>query len=198
MNCAGARKPPRNGLRCIAPGTGWVAAAPARCFTGTSRRTSNGSITCDNCASCRMRREALPALFLSPSSRRARPSPTSNAATAFEQLRNLAVSRIYLDNFEHLTAYWVSMGLPLAQVALSYGVDDLHGTIMRGKNFPHGRRTTPQEQTVEALRSRDTRRGPRTGPARQFLQSPHAWETRTPTARARGRRRTSLRLMWPP
>jgi aminodeoxyfutalosine synthase len=45
------------------------------------------------------------------------------AASAFEQLRNLAVSRIYLDNVDHLTAYWVSMGLPLAQVALSYGVD---------------------------------------------------------------------------
>src|SRR4030095_12059941 len=47
-------------------------------------------------------------------------------ASAFEQLRNLAVSRIYLDNIDHLTAYWVSLGLPLAQVSLSYGVDDLH------------------------------------------------------------------------
>src|SRR4029453_8306995 len=36
--------------------------------------------------------------------------------SAFEQLRNLAVSRIYLDNIDHLTAYWVSLGLPLAQV----------------------------------------------------------------------------------
>ncbi|PYJ30154.1 MAG: aminofutalosine synthase MqnE, partial [Verrucomicrobia bacterium] len=50
-------------------------------------------------------------------------------ASAFEQLRNLAVNRIYLDNIEHLTAYWVSLGLPLAQVSLNYGVDDLHGTI---------------------------------------------------------------------
>src|SRR5438093_1785515 len=46
-------------------------------------------------------------------------------ASAFEQLRHLAVSRLYLDNIDHLTAYWVSMGLPLAQVSLSYGVDDL-------------------------------------------------------------------------
>jgi len=73
-------------------------------------------------------------------------------ATAFEQLRNLAVSRIYLDNIEHLTAYWVSMGLPLAQVALAYGVDDLHGTIMREKIFHMAGVTTPEEQTVEALR----------------------------------------------
>lgn len=73
-------------------------------------------------------------------------------ATAFEQLRNLAVSRIYLDNFDHLTAYWVSTGLPLAQVALSYGVDDLHGTIMREKIFHMAGVTTPEEQTAETLR----------------------------------------------
>jgi aminodeoxyfutalosine synthase len=73
-------------------------------------------------------------------------------ATAFDQLRNLAVSRIYLDNIDHITAYWVSMGLPLAQVALAYGVDDLHGTIMREKIFHMAGVTTPEEQTAEALR----------------------------------------------
>jgi aminodeoxyfutalosine synthase len=73
------------------------------------------------------------------------------AASAVEQLRNLAVSRIYLDNFDHLTAYWVSMGLPLAQVSLSYGVDDLHGTIMEEKIFHMAGAKTPQEQTVETL-----------------------------------------------
>src|SRR5467141_1543796 len=72
-------------------------------------------------------------------------------ASAFEQLRNLAVSRVYLDNIDHLTAYWVSMGLPLAQVSLSYGVDDLHGTIMEEKIFHMAGATTPQEQTVETL-----------------------------------------------
>jgi aminodeoxyfutalosine synthase len=72
-------------------------------------------------------------------------------ASAFEQLRNLAVSRIYLDNIEHLTAYWVSMGLPLAQVSLSYGVDDLHGTIMEEKIFHMAGATTPQELTVATL-----------------------------------------------
>jgi len=72
-------------------------------------------------------------------------------ASAFEQLRNLAVSRIYLDNIEHLTAYWVSLGLPLAQVSLSYGVDDLHGTILEEKIFHMAGATTPQQQTVAAL-----------------------------------------------
>jgi aminodeoxyfutalosine synthase len=72
-------------------------------------------------------------------------------ASAMEQLRNLAVSRIYLDNIDHLTAYWVSMGLPLAQVSLSFGVDDLHGTIMEEKIFHMAGATTPQELTVAAL-----------------------------------------------
>lgn len=72
-------------------------------------------------------------------------------ASAFEQLRNLAVSRIFLDNIDHLTAYWVSLGLPLAQVSLSYGVDDLHGTILEEKIFHMAGATTPQQQTVAAL-----------------------------------------------
>ncbi len=72
-------------------------------------------------------------------------------ACGFEELRNLAVSRIYLDNFDHITAYWISLGLPLAQVALNYGVDDLHGTIMEEKIFHMAGARTPQEQTVAAL-----------------------------------------------
>ena len=83
-------------------------------------------------------------------------------ASAIEQLRNLAVSRIYLDNIEHLTAYWVSLGLPLAQVSLSYGVDDLHGTIMEEKIFHMAGATTPQQQSISALEHaiREARRIP--------------------------------------
>ena len=71
--------------------------------------------------------------------------------SGFEELRNLAVSRIYLDNFDHITAYWISLGLPLSQIALSYGVDDLHGTIMEEKIFHMAGANTPQEMTVETL-----------------------------------------------
>lgn len=74
-------------------------------------------------------------------------------ASAMEELRNLAISRIFLDNFDHITAYWISMGLPLAQVALSYGVDDLHGTIFEEKIFHMAGSTTPLGQTVERLKS---------------------------------------------
>ena len=72
-------------------------------------------------------------------------------ASAVEQLRNLAVSRVFLDNIGHLTAYWVSTGLPLAQISLSYGADDLHGTIMEEKIFHMAGATTPQQQTIAAL-----------------------------------------------
>lgn len=84
-------------------------------------------------------------------------------ATALEELLNLAVSRIYLDNIDHVTAYWVSLGLPIAQVALSYGVDDLHGTIMEEKIFHMAGAKTPQEMTVAKLEKaiREAGREPR-------------------------------------
>jgi len=72
-------------------------------------------------------------------------------ATAFEELKNLAVSRVYLDNFEHLTAYWVSLGLATASLALNYGVDDLHGTIMEEKIFHMAGAKTPTYQTMRSL-----------------------------------------------
>src|SRR5215213_2285398 len=83
--------------------------------------------------------------------------------SAVEELRNLAVSRIYLDNFDHITAYWVSIGLPLAQISLSYGVDDLHGTIIEEKIFHMAGATTPQQQSVAALEAaiREAGREPR-------------------------------------
>jgi aminodeoxyfutalosine synthase len=72
-------------------------------------------------------------------------------ASGLDQLRNLAVSRIYLDNFDHITGYWIAMTLPLAQVSLNYGVDDLHGTLMEEKIFHMAGSTTPQEQTKATL-----------------------------------------------
>ncbi|HEX8312177.1 MAG TPA: aminofutalosine synthase MqnE [Chthoniobacteraceae bacterium] len=72
-------------------------------------------------------------------------------ATGHEELRNLAISRIYLDNFDHITGYWVSLGLPLASITLSYGVDDLHGTIQEEKIFHMAGAQTPTQQTIAAL-----------------------------------------------
>jgi len=84
-------------------------------------------------------------------------------ATAVEELRNLAVSRIYLDNIDHITAYWISLGLPMAQISLNYGVDDLHGTIIEEKIFHMAGAKTPQQQTAATLQKaiREAGREPR-------------------------------------
>jgi aminodeoxyfutalosine synthase len=82
--------------------------------------------------------------------------PVEHGPTGFDTLRTLAVSRIYLDNFAHITAYWVALGLKLAQVALSYGADDLHGTIHEEHIFHMAGATSPQLQTeaemIKAIR----------------------------------------------
>jgi len=49
--------------------------------------------------------------------------------SGIEDLKNIAVSRLYLDNFDHIKAYWVMIGPKLAQVALSFGADDIDGTV---------------------------------------------------------------------
>jgi aminodeoxyfutalosine synthase len=82
--------------------------------------------------------------------------PVQNPPTGFDALRTIAVSRIYLDNFDHITAYWVGLGLKLAQVALSYGADDLHGTIIEEHIFHMAGAQSPQLQTeaemIKAIR----------------------------------------------
>jgi aminodeoxyfutalosine synthase len=47
----------------------------------------------------------------------------------YELLRDVAISRILLDNFPHIKAYWIQLGEKLAQIALSFGADDMDGTI---------------------------------------------------------------------
>jgi aminodeoxyfutalosine synthase len=73
--------------------------------------------------------------------------PVTTPPTGFDTLRTVAISRIFLDNFDHITAYWVGMGMKLAQVALSYGADDLHGTIVEEKIFHMAGAKTPQLQS---------------------------------------------------
>jgi aminodeoxyfutalosine synthase len=72
-------------------------------------------------------------------------------ASGFDSLRTIAVSRIYLDNFPHITAYWVGLGLKLAQVALSFGADDIHGTIIEEHIFKMAGAGQPQSQSEAGL-----------------------------------------------
>ena len=88
--------------------------------------------------------------------------PVPHRPSGFDSLRTIAVTRIYLDNFPHITAYWVGLGLKLAQVALSYGADDIHGTIIEEHIFRMAGGSQPQLQTqaelVKAIR--EARRDP--------------------------------------
>jgi aminodeoxyfutalosine synthase len=65
--------------------------------------------------------------------------------SGFDLLKTLAIARLYLDNVEHIKAYWILMGMKLAQVALSYGVDDLDGTIIEEKIYHMAGAQTPQQ-----------------------------------------------------
>ena len=108
--------------------------------------------------------------------------PVKTPPTGFDTLRTLAVSRIYLDNFDHITAYWVGMGLKLAQVALSYGADDLHGTIVEEHIFHMAGATSPQQQTEAALLKaiRETGRTP--VQRNTFYEPVKVWEETPPTS----------------
>jgi len=74
--------------------------------------------------------------------------------TGYDALRTLAVARLFLDNFDHLKAYWVSLGERLAQAALSFGVDDLDGTVLEERIYHMAGATVPQalgEGTLQKL-----------------------------------------------
>ena len=77
--------------------------------------------------------------------------PVNHPPTGADSLKTIAVSRIYLDNFDHVTAYWVGLGLGLAQIALNYGADDLHGTIHEERIFHMAGAQSPQRQTRNSM-----------------------------------------------
>jgi len=71
--------------------------------------------------------------------------------TGYDALRTLAVSRLYLDNFDHVKAYWVSLGERLAQTALAFGVDDLDGTVLEERIYHMAGATVPQAMSERSL-----------------------------------------------
>ncbi|HWR73363.1 MAG TPA: aminofutalosine synthase MqnE [Nitrospirota bacterium] len=71
--------------------------------------------------------------------------------TGFDDLRTLAISRLVLDNFEHIKAYWVMLGEKIAQVSLNFGVDDLDGTVVEERITRSAGGTTDGSMTREEL-----------------------------------------------
>ena len=73
------------------------------------------------------------------------------APTAADTLRTIAVSRLVIDNVEHIKAYWIMMGMPLAAVALHFGANDVQGTVVREQIFHAAGARTETEQKIEEL-----------------------------------------------
>jgi len=73
-------------------------------------------------------------------------------ASGLIDLRTMAVCRLMLDNFPHIKAYWVMLGIKIAQIALSYGADDIDGTVVHEKIYHDAGSDSPQEVTVVDLR----------------------------------------------
>lgn len=76
--------------------------------------------------------------------------------TGFYDLKLLAVARLMLDNFDHIRAFWMMIGLKLAQISLSFGVDDLDGTVME-EQIVHAAgneasQMTPKETFIQMIR----------------------------------------------
>jgi len=68
-----------------------------------------------------------------------------------DDLKTLAISRIFLDNFDHVKAYWVMLGEKIAQVALAFGVNDLDGTVVEERIGHDAGAQSPQSLSKEGI-----------------------------------------------
>lgn len=67
--------------------------------------------------------------------------------SGFDDLKNIAVSRLLLDNFDHIKAYWIMLTPRIAQIALRFGANDMDGTVIEEKIYHDAGATTPQSVT---------------------------------------------------
>ncbi len=73
------------------------------------------------------------------------------ASTGFDDLRNLAVGRLFLDNFDHIKSHWIMVTQAVSQIALHFGVNDIEGTVVREKIYHAVGAHTPQGMTLSQL-----------------------------------------------
>lgn len=71
--------------------------------------------------------------------------------SAFDDMRTLAISRLMLDNFDHIKAYWINIGVQLTQMALTFGSSDIHGTLIEERISHSAGATTSQGLTRDEL-----------------------------------------------
>ena len=112
---------------------------------------STGSTTSSASASSRTRPAG------SRRSSRWRSTPTTRGWTrspsppGVMDLKIMAISRLMLDNFPHIKAYWVMLGLKTAQVALSFGADDIDGTVVHEKIYHEAGAETPRKPAARQV-----------------------------------------------
>jgi aminodeoxyfutalosine synthase len=73
------------------------------------------------------------------------------STTGFDDLRNLAIGRLYLDNFEHVKSHWIMVSPALTQISLAFGVNDIEGTVVREKIYHAVGAQTEQAMSLDAL-----------------------------------------------
>lgn len=76
---------------------------------------------------------------------------TGTATSGVDDLKNLAVGRLFLDNFDHIKTHWIMNTAKVSQVALHFGVDDLEGTVVREKIYHEAGAHTPQGMTFSEI-----------------------------------------------
>ncbi len=72
-------------------------------------------------------------------------------STGYDDLRNLAIGRLYLDNFQHIKSHWIMVTAFLSQTALAFGVNDMEGTVVQEKIYHAVGAQTPQGMSLDAL-----------------------------------------------
>jgi aminodeoxyfutalosine synthase len=76
---------------------------------------------------------------------------TGTATTGIDDLKNLAVGRLFLDNFTHVKSHWIMVTPALSQLSLHFGVNDLEGTVVREKIYHEAGAHTAQAMTLDEI-----------------------------------------------
>ena len=116
---------------------------------------------------------------------------TVKQTSMWDDLRTLAISRLMLDNFPHIKAYWVMLTVPVAQVALGFGADDLDGA--QGDDPPRRGRDEPGGALGGSYHPHHPRGGTRAGALRLQLSYPAPPRRKGRLRACRGRAGSALR-----
>src|SRR5207249_6116453 len=76
---------------------------------------------------------------------------TGTATSGFDDLKNLAVARLFLDNVDHIKSHWIMVTPFVSQASLHFGVNDVEGTVVREKIYHEAGAQTAQAMTLDQI-----------------------------------------------